>query len=187
MSENITRIYKSHDDAVSVVSELESYGYAPHLVSGAGADGVALSHDAIVSAITGFYILKSEAEVYAPLVAEGGTLVSVHAAFGSALRATKIMDSKETIATGLQLVKPLELMAWDEATPLSCTIQMPVLLDHDATFTAPWNPGSLLTENGSAGSWFGLPLLLNGGPMMGALLPNNPSPLSSLLKIPTLI
>jgi hypothetical protein len=187
MSENITRIFKTHDDAVGVVSELESHGYAPHLVSGLGPDGTALSHEAIVSAITGFYILKSEAEVYAPLVAGGGTLVSVHAPFGTALRATRILESKPTIATGLQVAKPLELMVWDDATPLSCTIQMPVLAEHDSTFSAPWNGGGLLTADGAPGSWFGLPLLLKGGPSFGGELLSNAAPLSSLFKIPTLI
>jgi hypothetical protein len=78
-------------------------------------------------------------------------------------------------------------MVWDDATPMSCTLQMPVLAEHDSTFSASWNGGGLLLEDGAPSSWFGIPLLLKGGPTFSTGLLSDASPLSSLLKLPTLI
>jgi len=191
MTQTITRIYGAHTDALSVVGELKSYAYAPYVVSGVDTDGALLSQADLVAAMMQIYILKAEAEIYARTLAQGGTLVLVHAIFGAGARATVIMDKYASIDAGIPAEKS-PFMEWDDATPLSCLMQMPVLLDDDSIEAQALSMEPRLTDGRPTCALFGIPLLTSSNTSLSGaigmpLISNNPAPLSALLKMPTLV
>ncbi|WP_204276917.1 hypothetical protein, partial [Escherichia coli] len=82
-------------------------------------DSVGASIDEIVAAIIKGYVLKSHARVYAEGISKGGSLVTVHAPFGGAARAMRILDKFSPIDSGISEPES-HVMEWDEATPMSC-------------------------------------------------------------------
>jgi hypothetical protein len=187
MSQTISRMYKTPAQAASAKAALEDENYSNvHLVS---ADSAGASLDDIVAAITRGYVLKSHARVYAEGIRKGGSLVTVHAPFGGAARATRILGKFSPVESGMSEPES-HVMLWDDATPMSCVLQMPVLLDDAAPFSRFWNVPTLSGGSFSLSSLFGMPLLTAAAPRSTSfgipLLSNNPAPLSSLLHIPTI-
>jgi BCD family chlorophyll transporter-like MFS transporter len=194
MTQTISRMFASHEQATGAVAALKENAYEyVFLVSrpeATGADATGASRDSIVAAIMKSYVLKAHAEIYAEGVSRGGSLVTVHAPWGTAVNAIAIMDRYDPIDSGITETRT-PLRPWDEAAPLSSALQMPVLLDDKATYSGFWNVLPLLTERGSYCSWFGLPLLANGGATVSEslglpLISDNPAPLSSLFHFPVL-
>lgn len=187
MSQTISRIYKTPGQAASAKAALEEEYFSDvHLVSG---DNAGASIDEITAAITKGNVLKSDARVYAARIKEGGSLVTAHAPFGSAAKAIRILDKFNPIDFGIS--EPAsDLMPWDEATPISCALQMPVLMDDHAPFSRFWNVPTLTGGSFALSSLFAIPLLSRFGPRSSSfgieLLSSNPTPLSSLLSLPTL-
>lgn len=143
MTQTIVRMYGSHDNAMSAVNELKRNRFEDneiHVVSAEGAHGG--EGDGIVEAIMKAYVLKSQAKVYAEGVRRGGTLVVVHAPFGSALEATEILDSHSPIDSGVPDTDH-DRLTWDEAAPLSSTFQWPLLSSDSTPFSSFWNLPSL--------------------------------------------
>jgi len=187
MSQTISRMYKTPARAASAKAALEQEDYSDvHLVSG---DSARDSVDEIVAAITKGNILKSYARVYAEGIRKGGSLVTVHAPFGGAARAVRILGKFSPIDSGISEPES-HVMPWDEATPMSCILQMPVLLEDPAPFSRFWNVPPLLGGAFSLSSLFGMPLLTEAASRSSSfgipLLSSNATPLSSLLGIPTI-
>jgi hypothetical protein len=189
MSQTNTRLYATSEQAAKAVAALKDEDYSDlHLVSGESLTGA--STDSIVAAIIKGNVLKSDAKVLAKGVAAGGSLVSLHAPFGGAAKAIRILDKFNPIASGL--VEPEEhIMPWDEATPMSCMMMLPVLLDDAAPFSKFWNLPALGGSAAPLSALFGMGLISRAAAPLSALiglplLSKNPEPLSSLLHFPTL-
>jgi hypothetical protein len=205
MTQTISRMYSSHETAQEAVTALKANFFQDvYLVSGTdgtastdGADALegapsatAKSLDEITGEIMQGYVLKAHAQVYAAGVSRGGTLVTVHVPFGTGVRATAILDSHAPIESGVR-EEHATTMLWDEATPMSCALQMPVLIDEASAFNGFWNVLPLLSKSSAPSSCLGLKLLLDSNASLSAtlgmkLLSENPTPLSSLLHLPPL-
>jgi len=187
MSQTISRMYGTPEQAMSAKAALEEHDYTDvHLVSG---DGASTSIEDIVAAIVQGQVLRSHARVYAAGISRGGSLVTVHAPFSGAAKAMRILDKFSPIESGMS-EPDSRIMPWDEATPMSCILQMPVLLDDPAPLSRFWNVSPLAGGSFSLSSLFGMPLLTQAVPRSTSfglpLLSKNPAPLSSLLGIPTI-
>jgi hypothetical protein len=192
MSETISRMYGTYEKAAQAAAELKSSGFEDvHLVSrNDGGKGTPKTTEAIVAAIVDAYVLRQHAKVYAEGVSKGGTLVTVHAPFGSAAQATEIVDGFDPIPTGLPEPER-NYASWDEATPISCLFHVPVLLDESETFSKFWNVPPLITEELLFSGAIGVPLLMDGSSSFSSAfgvptIVNGASPLSSLFHLPLL-
>ncbi|WP_035643205.1 hypothetical protein [Bradyrhizobium sp. ORS 375] len=187
MSQTICRMYATPAQAASAKAALEREGYNEvYLVA---SDNVGESIDDIVAAITRGYVLKAHARVYAQTISRGGSLVTVHAPFTGGGRATRILDNFSPIDSGIAEPES-HVMPWNEATPMSCILQIPVLLDNPTPFASFWNVPPLSSSTFSLSALLGMPLLKRFGPAASSfglpLLSRDPAPLSSLLRLPTL-
>lgn len=222
MPQPIVRMYQSTETASAAVAALRKAGFTDlHSVAGASsassavkgtgakkasAGSASMSFDNIVALIAMGNILKSDAKVYAQGVSRGSSLVIVHPPFGRAVRAMRILNQFSPIESGVveTVDRPKQ---WDEATPLSCALGMPVLSNNPAPFSDFWSVRPLTDNSFSLSSligmrllsqpktnWtssFGLPLLSrpksNWTTSLGMrLLSDNAAPLSSMLKMPVL-
>jgi hypothetical protein len=181
-------MYQTPEQALSAKAALEKEDYSDlHLVSG---DGVGTSIEEIVAVIIKGNILKAHARVYAAGIRKGGSLVTVHAPFGGAYKAVQILEKFSPIESGMSEPQSY-IPPWDEVTPMSSALQMPVLLDNPTPFSSFWNLPVLAKSSFSLSVLYGLPLLSKkAGPSSSfgfPLLSRNATPLSSLLGLPLLI
>lgn len=188
MSHEITRMFASTADAKSAAADLAEDGFNDVHIVAPPAEGTPLS--AIAAQIAQARVLLADARVYAKGVAAGGTLLTVHAPFGSGVAATRIIESYKTIPTGMP--EPAREPMWDDATPFSCVMHMPVLSDDPAPITRYMGIPVLAGSDCSMSAMLGLPLL-SGGESMGnngrlglPYLSSKATPLSSLLGLPVL-
>ena len=187
MSHEITRMFASTADAKSAAADLAEDGFNDVHVVAPPAEGTPLS--AIAAQIAQGRVLLADARVYAKGVAAGGTLLTVHAPFGSGMRATSIIESYKTIPTGMS--EPERQPMWDDAAPLSSVLHMPVLSDDPAPITRYMGIPVLAGSDCSMSSMIGMPLLTSG--KMGdrglsglPYLSSKAAPLSSMLGLPLL-
>lgn len=187
MSHEITRMFASTADAKSAAADLAEDGFHDvHIVAPPSGD-TPLS--AIAAQIAQGRVLLADARIYAKGVAAGGTLLTVHAPFGSGVQATRIIEAYNTIPTG-KVEPPLPPM-WDDATPFSSVMHMSVLTDDPAVASRYMGIPVLAGSDCSLSSMIGLPLL-SGGESMGdgrwglPFLSSKAAPLSSLLGLPVL-
>jgi hypothetical protein len=185
MTDTISRMYGSQNNATGAVAELKLMGFRGediHVVSPPAEDANS-SIEAISASIMEGYVLRTLSRIYAEGVRRGGTLVTVHAPFGSAATVIGILDKFQPIDSGV--AEPAErIPAWDEAAPISSMLQMPTLYDNPTPFGSFWNVPSLTNGRASLSALFGLPELSSS--QSGTELLNDPAPLSSLLRIPVL-
>lgn len=194
MTQTIHRMYDSPERANLAADALRASRFERfdevHVVGHSG-DGDAASTDVIVAALMKAYVLKAHARVLAEGIRRGGTLVTVHAHFGTADAALTILERHGPIDSGLPeaVDRPL---AWDEAAPCSSLLHMPVLLADNATFSRFWNVPPLLKSGATTSSVLGLPeATASSGPFTGsfglALISDKATILSSLLGLPVLM
>jgi hypothetical protein len=188
MTQTISRMYASHEHAARALAEIKDYGYThAHLVSAAGGDN---AHESVVDRLMDAYVWKNHAEVYAKGIREGGALVVVHAPFGAANDAEVILDKYDPIDSGLP-EKARRSVAWDEKTPMSSIMQMPVLAKNKLPMTKIWNVPALTSKPTKISSRFGMKMLSpEKAPLSSKigmpLLSRNPTPLSSRFGLPLL-
>jgi hypothetical protein len=210
MARKLIRIYESAAQAAKVAQLLRDDGYEDVFqfkgVTGKGA-AAAAERKALVADLMNAQIWKSHAEAYADRLTKGGSLVVVHAPFGSALDATNIMDRNAPVEVGYPEGQPHVDCAWDDAAPLSSVLRLPVL---SATKLPSENVSgipSLTKGTAFLSDLLGIPLLKRGAaqrtsswglPMLSrssaapstsfglSTLSQNPTPLSSLFNIPVL-
>ncbi len=183
MTETISRMYATPQTATDAADALKAAGFREQnvaVVTYAGGHqrdsnlpdtGV----DGITRTIMAGRVLKAHARIYAEGVARGGSLVTVHADFGRARLAIRILERFEPIESGVpdphDPPRPR-----DEATPLSCALNLTVLSDRPAPFSAFWNVPVLIDRAAFISKALNLPLLANGT-----------ASLSSAIGIPTLL
>jgi hypothetical protein len=191
MTQTINRMYDSLDRARQAAHDLRTHRFIRftevHVV-GPDAGGAHASLDGIVQALMKAYVLKADARVVAPAIQRGHALVTVHAPFGTATTAIWILDSHGPVDSGLVETQD-RLVPWDEATPCSNVMSLPVLLKHDDSFSRFWSLPELTRAGGTT---LGLPeLLSNHGPYTGLLgmplLSSKGTVLSSMLGLPVLM
>lgn len=196
MTQTISRMYATHAQAKQAFDEFKELGYEDvHLFAGAqpggeGSQAPTPSRDSILSALTRAYILKQHASIYADRISTGSSLVTVHALFGTALKARQVLDGLDPIDSGVpDPVYPS--YAWDQATPFSSALQLPVLTKTKLPFEKMWNLPSVTRRPSFFSNLFGLPLLSKaatpfsrsaGWPLLSRL----PTPFSSKLGMPLL-
>jgi hypothetical protein len=188
MSHEISRMYASAQAAQAAVEELAEEGFDEvYVVSPPAKPDVPVS--AIAAQIAHGRVYLPDAKIYAQGVANGGTLVTVHAAFGSGMLATNILESHGSIASGK--ADPAPEILWNEATPFSSAMMIPLLIDDPTPMSRVIGLPALGGSNCSFSSMIGLPLLSDTNRMPEGrwglpFLSNNPAPLSSLLGLPLL-
>jgi hypothetical protein len=192
MTQTISRMYGAYDTAARAVEDLKKYGYRHiHVVSTSGGSGVAdTSHNGIVKALTDGYIWKPHAVEYAKRISQGGSLVSVHAPWATGRRAIKILDSHGPVDSGVTEPKTPSV-AWDDATPMSSALQMPVLMEQKTPMSAIWNVPAVLKNPTKISACLGMPMLSKQiAPLSSwigmSLLSKSATPLSSRFGLPLL-
>ncbi len=192
MSFEITRLYANREAAAAAAKELQDEGFDEVRVinpPGANADGSMPATDVVAAWIAEGNILMSDARIYADCVLKGHSLVTVQAAFGRGLAATEILESHGAVASPLPEPEPYTY--WDEATPMSSALAIPVLCNDPTPGSRVLGIGPLANPNFSLSSMLGMPLLSDGGdPGEGRwgikFLSDNPAPLSSMFGLPLL-
>jgi hypothetical protein len=193
MAQVITRVYSSHQSAMSAVDALKKGGFGgAHIVAppAAGSEG----HDAAATAaaIHDAGISKAHADAYAKAVGDGGTLVSVEAPFGGAGRVTQIMDSFNPVKTEIAEVHaaPSSTVA-DWAAPFSAKLGWKTLLHDPAPFSRLLGWATLKQDPPDSGAAKKVAEMADQpSPFSDKLgwktLLNNPTPLSTALGWATL-
>lgn len=192
MSYEITRLFATREAAAAAAAELKEEGFDDVRVvnpPGANADGSMPSRDVVAAWIAEGNVLMADARIYAESVLKGHSLVTVHAAFGSGAAATEILESHGSVASPLPAPEPYTY--WDEATPMSSALAMPVLCNDPTPGSRVLGLSPLTDPDFSLSEAIGMPLLSDGGdPGEGRwgfkFLSNNPTPLSSLFGLPVL-
>ena len=172
MSHEISRMYASAEAARAAAAELAEEGFDDvHVVNPPSNPDAPVS--AIAAQIALGRVLLSDAKVFAEGVAKGGSLVTVHAPFGSGMLATSVLESHGPIASGKP--EPTPGRMWDEAAPLSSALQMDLLWRDATPASRVMGIQPLVGSDCSFSGAIGMPLLSG-----------NPAPLSSLVGMSTL-
>lgn len=191
MSQTISRMYDSVERANAAAHALRNHHYIRftdvHVTSRAAAD---VSAEGIVAELLKVYILKAHARVYADGILRGGALVTVHAAFGTAVTALETLDEFGPVDSGVAEVRDRP-RPWDDAAPCSSALGLPVLLGDTASFSRFWGLPLLSKSGGTTSSALGLPELSDSSPPFTGtfgmrLLSANGTFLSSMLGLPLL-
>ena len=150
MSSEITRMYANAATAAKAADELHEEGYDDlFVVNAPSTSDVPVS--AIAAQIAAGRVHLPDARIYAKGVAAGHSLVTVHAPFGTGKVAEYILDSHGPIDSGMPKAAPDRM--WDEATPLSSTLVLPVLInDPDPASRALGIPALTSSDCGPAGT-----------------------------------
>jgi hypothetical protein len=188
MTQTVSRMYASQDQAARALAALEDYGYShAHIVSASDGNN---SYDGIVDTLVQAYVWKPHAMVYAKGISKGGSLVTVHAPFGAAYAAQVILDEHDPVDSGLPEPKHRSV-AWDERTPMSSMLQMPVLAKNRLPMSKIWNVPAVLSKSPTFSGCLGMNTLSqNKAPLSSrlgmSLLSRNLTPLSSRFGMPLL-
>jgi hypothetical protein len=199
MSETINRMYDSDDRAIRAADELRQdrfnkfdyvYVFTRHRGRDSNAAGAEATTDDIVASMMKAYVLKANARVFAERVKQGRAMVTVHAPFGSAEAANRILDRYGPVDSGVPQVSDRGEL-WDEAAPCSSALNLPVLLADSASFSRFWNVPMLVRSGATTCSSLGIRELTDSSrPFTGTfglpLISNKATPLSSLLGLPLL-
>ncbi len=156
MTQTIVRLYATVTDADAAVEDLRAHGFTPEevfvvqppMTSGASPSDHQALTDEIVDRIAQGYILKGHAVEYAKKVAEGCVLVAAYAPFGSGFKATVLLDRHKPVESGVP-AKAGPHAKYDEATPLSSALRLPVLSSSPTPFGAVSGLPSVLRPDGA--------------------------------------
>ena len=188
MSHEISRMFATAEDARNAAAELAEEGFDEiHVVHPPTKEDAPVS--AIAAQIAQGNVLLADARIYAEGVARGGSLVTVHAPFGSGMKATVILDSHKPIASGMP--EPERAPIWDEAAPFSSAMHMPLLTDDAAPMSRYMGVRPLAGSDCSLSGMIGMPLLSDNPMPLSSLfgmtsLSDKAAPLSSLIGLPLL-
>ncbi len=192
----IVRLFASVEQARSAVSALKRWGFEDELINvvtaastpPSGAPASAASDDPVLSAIMSAYVLKADAKIYAQEVRSGRTLVSVTAPFGTGGYAEELLDDCSPVKSAV-VSREDSLPLWDESAPFSSALNLPTVIRAVAPFSAFWVLPTTTRKGGTLCSALGLPEVSRSDSyMFGApAVSNAPSPLSSMLGLPTLM
>ena len=212
MTQSIDRMFPSAEVANAAVMKLTSLGFRihdMHLVTPAAADQGDTEEtklEAVMAAIMKGMVPKAKARIYAAGVYRGGSLLTVHAPFGYAQLAIDTLESFGPIDSGY--AEPVEPgPTWNEATPMSSALGLPVLSSDPTPFETFFGLPTLARTGMMLSKWFGLPMLSNNATPLSSMfglstrvadatplssklglrvLSNNPTPFSSMFGLPLL-
>lgn len=205
MTQTINRMYGTRIQGMRAADELKARGFKDvHVFDGAKPIQPASDHEdpaasapaprsgaSLLVEMRKAYILDSHARVYADRVSLGGTLVTVHALFGTALEATNVLDSFDPIDSGVP--EPVfESYAWNEKIPLSSALQIKTLTKTKLPFETIWNVPSVTRKPTFFSKLLGFSLLTSSktpfSSLLGlTLLSRDATPLSTQLGFPLLV
>lgn len=205
MTQTINRMYGTRIQGMRAADALRARGYKDvHVFDGTTPDqpssdqeGTAASAPAgrsaasILADMHKAYILDQHARVYADRVSLGGTLVTVHALFGTAYEATNVLDSFDPIDSGVP--EPVfESYAWNEKIPFSSALQIKTLTKTKLPFEKMWNVPSVTRKPTFLSELLGFSLLTSSttpfSDLLGlTLLSRDATPLSSQLGLRLLV
>ncbi|MBM4226999.1 MAG: hypothetical protein FJ164_04555 [Gammaproteobacteria bacterium] len=200
MRDPIVRMFTSASQAQNAVAALHAAQFAPgrvHLVTAPQAtDNRSL--DDITDSVMAGYVLRSRAIIYAQRIAEGRSLVVVHAPFGSAGLAIRTMEAFGPTESGWE-PPAAPSRTWDEAAPLSSALALPVRMNRATPLSdmfylpalrksRPGFLGDLYPHTLTMSDILGLPILgAAAAPLSGLLglklLRKGAAPLSSTLGL----
>ena len=198
MSQTINRIYRSHDEAQAAVATLKLYGFHDQNIRVLTASSPPTTIDVngnpvdgLVGAIMKNQVLRSHAVVLAEGLRKGATLITVHAPFGTAVRAIDVLDSCGPLPSGVPEETEPSPLAWDDAAPLSSMLHIGTAVKGAAPFSAMWNLPTLTRSRASLSGALRIPELAKSTSSVLAfldfpLLSSKATPLSSLLNLPVL-
>ncbi|MCS6930738.1 MAG: hypothetical protein NZM27_00830 [Acetobacteraceae bacterium] len=173
MPETLCSLFPSRAVAEAAAADLVRHGYNDVHVFGAR-PGETPTRDAQMEALCRAYVLKAHARLLAARLVEGAGLVVVHAPFGRAAFAERLLRRRGSLGSGLPREAP-PAPRYEEATPLSSSLQLPVLTRMKHPFEA----------------FSGLPSLTAPGWMFSKVMAfdlttRTATPLSSALGLPVL-
>lgn len=199
MTQTIVRLYATVTDADAAVEDLRAHGFTPEevfvvqppMTSGASPSDHQALTDEIVDRIAQGYILKGHAVEYAKKVAEGCVLVAAYAPFGSEFKATVLLDRHKPVESGVP-AKAGPHAKYDEATPLSSALRLPVLSSSPTPFGAVSGLPSVLRPDGAVlSAWLRYSMVFKSPALLSKLfglpvLTAKGAPTSSVLGLPAL-
>jgi len=191
MTQTISRLYGAAHDATACLADLKEHGFGQGEVYAVSPPPPGQNDlSTLAAAIAQGNVLKAKAAIYAQGVAKGGTLITVHAPFGAAAKATAILDRHNPIDSGVS-DPAYPRITYDDAAPFSSSLQIPALLSDPAPLSSFWNMPVLTEGAAPLSDAFAMPTQSsNPAPLSSAIgwstLLRNPAPLSSLFKIPVL-
>ena len=188
MAQIIARLFSSPSNAAAAAKDVQDYRFGDNEVfTIEGAPGG--SHDDLVAQIAQAGVAKTDAPAYAEKVQAGATLIVVHAPFGSAKKATVLLDRHQPLPAVVAAAPLAPPIRYDKAAPLSSIYQWPTLFNNPAPLSSFWNlpilssfsfskaagRSELSDEPAPFSSWLKL-----------RTLSDDPAPLSNWFKFPTL-
>jgi hypothetical protein len=197
MTEIIKRVYGTSKQATGAVAALKEASFDKVVVVSrpsrrkAGSDeetaapaGEDLPPDGLANAIADAGVPGHQVSIYAEAINRGGSLVTVDAPWGFAVKAKSIMAGFNPIDVGIPDSTVPEFSSWDEAAPLSKALNWQVLKPDSERFSGFWNVFPLLTEGSPHHSWWGFGLLSDDPTPLSSkigmlVLSEDPTPLSS--------
>lgn len=126
MAQILSRLFTSSTNAAAAVKDLGDHRFGDNEVFTIDA-AAGSSRDDLVSQIAQAGIVKSDAAVYADKVQAGSTLVVVHAPFGSARKATVLLDRHQPLPAVVAAAPMPRPMRYEKAAPASSIFQWPTL------------------------------------------------------------
>ena len=189
MTQTISRLFDSHDNAMRAATDLRRDRiWGGHVYVAGPADG--RSEEAIAEEVMKGYVLRAHARVYAAEISRGGTLVTVHAPFGYGVTAAHVLNKHNPIDLAVAGTQQPS-RTWDEAAPLSSAIGLPALIKHPMPTLQAWDVRPLIPARSSVFGNLGLPELVDSKESLShtlrlPLLSKNPAPFSSLFRLPLL-
>lgn len=155
MAQLICRMYRNIDQASAAAAQLIEEGHQ-HVYKFAHADGSSAT-DGLVAEMEKAFIPSYHAQIYARQIAGGTALVAAHAHFGRGVAVTQTLDEHQPIPTAV-VGPPERSIAWDERTPISSALQLPLLAKHKLPFEAVWNVHSLTRRPTLVTACLGMPM-----------------------------
>lgn len=191
MATTIIRLYPNAEAAAAAVADLKAHSFGDDDIEIVSPTEGATVED-LTARLAGQQIPK--ASILALSVANGATLVAVTAIFGTAVKASVLLDRHGPIPSGINEPPAPPPVLWDPAAPFSSLTQYPILLKNAAPLSNWLKLPTLLSDKFRYLSLFGLdiPEILSGkaAPLSAALrlkvLLTDPAPLSRLFNIPVL-
>jgi len=188
MAQIIPRLFSSSTNAAAAVKDVLDYRFGDNEVFTIEG-GAKATLDDLKAQIAQAGVAKADAAAYADKVKGGATLIVVHAPFGSAMKATVLLDRHQPLPSPVAAAPAGKPLRYDKATPLSSIYQWPTLSSNPAPFSSFWNL-PLLSDYSASRAAGRSELSDNAAPLSNwfklSTLSDSPTPLSNWFKMPVL-